>query len=291
MTGVRVSRRLIRTVMAVCGACVWAAPALAQAQATEALAQARQFYNQQQYDRAIQAAQAARGAPTLADAAGVVLARAHLERYRTSSDPSDLADARTLLVSVNDASLLPRDHIELIVGFGESFYFDGRYGAAAEFFDTALTHADLLGPGGHDRLLEWWAGALDRQAELGPESARRPLYARILARAQTELRQNDRSSVAVYWVAAAACGAGDVDLAWGAALAGWVRATETGAAAVKLRTDLDHLVTEVIIPERAHDLAPTGDARAAAALLQQEWDDVKAQYGAGPGPQASGPTP
>jgi hypothetical protein len=46
----------------------------------DALTRARQLYNQAQYDEAIAAATEARRVAAVADAAGVVLARAHLER-------------------------------------------------------------------------------------------------------------------------------------------------------------------------------------------------------------------
>ena len=102
---------------------------------------------------------------------------------------------------------------------------------------------------------------------------------RILLRMEDELRREDRSAVASYWLPAAARGANDLDRAWGAALAGWVRAPLTGSAGAKLRADLDRLVSGVIIPERARQLSLPADQRAAMAALQQEWEDVKEKYG------------
>ena len=58
---------------------LWAEPALAQ---RADLARARTLYNQRQFDGAIEAAQAAQKIAATADAGAVVLARAHLERYR-----------------------------------------------------------------------------------------------------------------------------------------------------------------------------------------------------------------
>src|SRR5262245_36158490 len=54
------------------------------------LAKARTLYNQRQFDEAIAAASQARRQPDLADMAAIVLARAHLERYREHADPADL---------------------------------------------------------------------------------------------------------------------------------------------------------------------------------------------------------
>jgi hypothetical protein len=51
-------------------------------------------------------------------------------------------------------------------------------------------------------------------------------------------------------------------------------AQDRGAA---LRADLDRLVTQAIIPERAARLH-TGDARQAAGGMQNEWDAFKAGW-------------
>ncbi len=98
------------------------------------LVRARELYNQHQYDAAIAAAREARAIPELADAAAVVLGRAHLERYRGASDEADLAAARESLVAVDTSRLSARDRLELLVGLGALLYFEGHYGAAAELF-------------------------------------------------------------------------------------------------------------------------------------------------------------
>ncbi len=54
------------------------------------LARARSLYNQRQFDAAIEAATAAQKTPDTLDPATVLLARAHLERYRERADPADL---------------------------------------------------------------------------------------------------------------------------------------------------------------------------------------------------------
>ena len=54
-----------------------------------ALARARTFYNSGSYDAAIDAALTARSDPKAQDAAALVLARAHLERFRASGATDD----------------------------------------------------------------------------------------------------------------------------------------------------------------------------------------------------------
>ena len=243
------------------------------------LVRAREFYNAQNYDAAIEAATAACAVPALADSAAVVLARAHLERFRTTKDSADLSSAREALQHVDAAKLTGRDGVELLIGEGESLYFDDQFGAAAELYGLALERADQLDTPARDRLFEWWASSLDQEAQLGPESDRKPLYARILARAEAELRVDDKSPVASYWLVAAARGTDDLERAWGAALAAYVRAPQAGARGATLREDLDRLVTQVIIPERAEALASAGDPHPAMDILQAQWDDLKQKWG------------
>ncbi len=239
-----------------------------------ALVRARQLYNQLQYDAAIAAAQEARRRPDLADAAGVVLARAHLERYRHTNDAADLMVARDTLAQIDPGRLSPRDRSEWVMGLGEFLYFDGRYGAAAETFDAVLGHIGAADPASRDRVLHWWALAVDRQAHAAADAERRRLYARMLDRMEAVLRANSESAAAPYWLAVAAAGIDDLDRAWDAAVAAWVRAPMTGARSASLRADLDHLVQELIIPERVRR-APTGDSVKRAAALRAEWETIK----------------
>jgi len=71
-------------------------------------------------------------------------------------------------------------------------------------------------------------------------------------------------------------GAGDLDRAWDAAIAAWVRAT-VGTEANELRTQLDRLVSTALIPERAR-LRPVREQADAAAALRAEWEQVKAAW-------------
>ena len=123
-------------------------------------------------------------------------------------------------------------------------------------------------------MLDWWATALDRHAQLRGRW-RTPAYLRPDRRAHgAELAIDAGSAPASYWLAAAARGAGDLERAWQAAIAGWVRASLAQDRGAALRADLDRLVTQAIIPERAARLRPA-DARQAAAGMQNEWDSVQ----------------
>src|SRR5262249_6383354 len=73
------------------------------------LARARAAYNAANYDVAIEAATTARKQPASADAAALVLARAYVERFRTTHSESDLAGAREALHGITPARLSPRE--------------------------------------------------------------------------------------------------------------------------------------------------------------------------------------
>jgi hypothetical protein len=266
-----------------------AARVTAQTKAPDPVSQAREFYNDQRFDDAIRIADEARHSPAFADAASVVIARAHLERFRTTADRADLAAAREALKRVDATHLSPRDEVELEIGLGESLYlddayaFDDRYSAAAEEFELALGRADLLDAASRDLLFDWWAQSLDRQAQQGPETDRHPIYQRIVDRATAELARSSASLSATYWLAAGARGIDDLPRALGAAVAGWVRAGTFGTRGDPLRDDLDRLIVQVILPERAQQLAFGADPRPALDLLQRQWEDVKEKWGKGEG--------
>jgi hypothetical protein len=272
--------------------------ATAQGKAPDLVVQARQLYNDQHYEEAIARAQAAMRLPPLADAAAVVLARAHLERYRVTSEPQDLEQARTALKGVDAARLAGRDHVEYLIGLGESIYLDtqysldDRYSAAAEEFELALRHADTLDPAARDRLFDWWALSLDRQAQQGPEAERRPIYQRIVTGAEAELSRSTEALSAAYWLAAGARGIDDLPRAFGAAVAGWVHAGSLGPRGAALREDLDRLILQVILPERAKQLADSADPRPVLADLESQWAQVKEKWNLPPAPvPATTPAP
>ncbi len=240
----------------------------------EALSRARQLYNDAKYDAAIDAAGTLVHAQDLADAAQLVLARAYLERFRQSANENDLNAAREALKQVRATELSADDRVELNIAIGESLYFDGQAGASAEQFELALAHADRRQPARRERLLDWWATALDHQAQSGVDTVARTIQSRIVRRMEDELRGDAGAVVASYWLAAAARGSGDIERAWDAAIAGWVRTSQLGARGVATRAELDRLVTQAIIPDRARLIAPLSPD-AAAASMRTQWESLK----------------
>jgi hypothetical protein len=251
----------------------------ASAGAAEApgLAKARALYNAGDYDGAIAAAAMARSQASVADAAALVEARAHLERYRRGGDLGDLTDARAALAVVRSSMLQPRDQVDFLVGLGQSLYLSDLFGPAAALFDTALERSMLLPM--HDRLmlLDWWATAVDREAQTSPADRRTRLAGQIITRMQEELRRDPANAPANYWLAAGARGAGDLDAAWNDAVAAWVRAPLDPSSAPALRADIDRLVTEALIPDRVH-ARPAREQADATDAMRAQWELIKAQW-------------
>jgi hypothetical protein len=241
-----------------------------------ALARARALYNAADYDGAIAAAATARTQATASDAAALVEARAHLERYRRGADSTDLSAARDALNAIRPAVLSPRDQVDFLVGLGQSLYLTDLFGPAADLFDTALEHGAPLPERDRVMLLDWWATAVDREAQAGTPERRARLAGLIAARMEEEVRRDPGSAPANYWLAVAARAAGDLDAAWDAAVAAWVRAT-LGPAESALRSDIDRLVMQALIPERARvrSAREQGDATEA---LRAQWELVKQQW-------------
>jgi hypothetical protein len=239
---------------------------------------ARELYNQEQYDAAIETASAIPRDLPSGDAAALVLARAHLERYRRSTQPADLDAAREALRTIDPSKLPGRDQVEFTVGLGEWLFLDDHFGAAAEIFDGAVDQSRILGVEARDRILDWWATALDRHAQVSP-GYRAHTYRRVADRMETELRANPGSTAAGYWLPAASRALGDVDRAWHTAVAGWLRSREATDRGAALRADLDRLVQTAVIPERARELAGPGrDTKAAADAMLAEWNRLKQQW-------------
>jgi hypothetical protein len=262
-----------RMVLVVLVALAAAGPAVA-ARKPDPLTAARQFYNLAQYDQAIDAAREAATRPASMSPARLIMGRSRLERFRKTAVPRDLDDARADLRAVDPSALDPRERIELQVGLGELLYFEDRFGAAAELLGPIVEQAPSLAPEARARALDWWATALDRQAQSLPAADRTPIYARLIARMEEELRRDPASAPAGYWVAAASRAAGDLDRAWSAAMAGWIRATLARDRGIGLRSDLDKLVNDGIIPDRAAR-ALARDRRDRAAALAAEWEAFK----------------
>jgi hypothetical protein len=240
--------------------------------ADDPLARARVLYNEGQYDAAVHAAEQARLIPARADAADLVAARAYLERYRESEAADDLTNARDRLRRLDPQKLGPRERAEYVVGLGETLFFEGAFGAAATVFDSVLNSRDALSGEARERVLDWWASAIDREARPRPDIERQIVYQRVRTRMNEELAMHPGSGAAVYWIAAAARAQGDLQAAWDAAVAGWARARLASDKGEALRADLDRLVLRAIVPDRAKATAQPPEA------LRAEWERFKESW-------------
>jgi hypothetical protein len=247
-------------------------PAADAADEPTPLMQARELYNERQFEAAIEAAEQARTDATIADRADLIAARAYLERYRRSAVAEDLAQARERLRRLNPQGLDDRERTEFVVGLGQALYFEESYRAAAEVFDSILDGSDILTLDSRERVLDWWATAIDRDAWRQPQEARRAAYARILDRMRDELSVRPGSATAGYWLAAAARSQGDLQAAWDAAEAGWVRSTLALDRGAVLRAELDQLMLVAIVPERARALEQPADE------LLLDWENFKERW-------------
>ncbi len=259
--------RLLLTIIA---AALAAAPASA-GDKIDPLSRARALYNARQFEAAVNAAEQARLVPGRADSADLIAARAYLERFRDSAASDDLTNARERLRRLDPQHLPPGERMEFIVGLGEALFFDGAYGAAADVFDSVLARNEL-GPAARDRALDWWATAIDRDARPRSELERQPMYARIRERMQQELGISPASASAAYWLSASARGQGDLQAAWDAAQAGWVRSPLAADHGEALRADIDRLVLHAIVPERAKATAQQPEQ------LREEWERFKDRW-------------
>lgn len=257
-------------------ALVFALAQPAEAQRAE-LARARTLYNQRQFDGAIEAAAVASKTPATADAATVVLARAHLERYRERANPEDLSAARAALGTVRVSNLDARDSVDFQMALGEALFFDDDYGAAATIFESGIDAAVAQGPQTGEAMLEWWGSAIERHADSLERDARIAASGRLRDRMTRELAKNPGSAAAAYFLVVGIRGAAEPVEAWNAAIAGWVRARLAGARSAMLRADLDKLVLEGIIPDRVGSVA--ADKRAQEESdLRGEWAVVKERW-------------
>jgi hypothetical protein len=253
-------------------AALCAASAVLAAAADDPLAKARTLYNQRQFDASIVAAEQARLAPTHADAADLVAARAYLERFRESAASDDLVNARDRLRRISPEHFVSSERAEYLIGLGEALFLEDGFGAAASVFDSVLQGADLKDGPGREHVLDWWATAVDRDARPRSDIDRQAIYQHLRARLEDELAAHPGSGAASYWLAAAARWQGDLHAAWDAAQAGWVRAPLAADHGAALRADLDRLVLRVIIPERAKLLAQPPDS------LRTEWERFKIRW-------------
>lgn len=259
---------------------VWALlGAAAGAQTVDPLVEARASYNRGDWAAAIAAAAPALQLPDKRSEALLLIGRATMEQFRETAEPSDLARAREALRAVDPEQLSNRTRTELVVGLGEALYLDAAYRAAAELFDAALGEGASLAAQDRDQVLDWWATALDRFAQTRGGDERSPIYAVIGERMAAELRRAPGSATAAYWRAAAALARSEVDLAWDLAVAGWVQSSLAEPNhANNLRTDLDRLVLNGIIPQRLDRLANISDVDAAREGMVAEWELTKEKW-------------
>jgi hypothetical protein len=239
--------------------------------ADDPLAKARLLYNQQLFDEAVNAAEEAGQIPARADEADLVAARAYLERFRDSAAADDLTNARDRLRRLDPQRFGPVERAEYIVGLGEALYFDNAFGAAAEVFESALRNGDLTGAA-RERVIDWWATAIDRDMRPRPEMDRPAVYQLLRAKLEQELASHPGSGAAAYWLAAAARAQGDLQGAWDAAEAGWVRAPLVADHGVQLRADLDRLMQRLIIPDRSKVVVQSQES------LRLQWEEFKTRW-------------
>lgn len=250
----------------------WLIPAASLQGADDPLTRARLLYNQRQFQAAITAAEQARLTPAFADLADLVAARAYLERFRDTAESDDLTNARDRLRRLDPQRFPPRERVEYIVGLGEALFFDGSFGAAAAVFDSVLLGAEAMTSDARERVLDWWATSVDHEAKPRPEMDRQGIYQRIRTRMRDEIATRPSNGTAAYWLAASARAQGDLQAAWDAAQAGWVRAPLASDHGDALRADLDRLVLRAIIPDRAKILGQPAES------LHAQWEQFKERW-------------
>lgn len=257
-------------------------PAVAAQKKADGVALARQAYNQGNLEEAIETARAAVADPRTSTEGRIILGRALIERFRRTAQPEDLGAARTALLEASAAPLAPALRVEWLIGSAQALYFEEQFGAAATLLGSLLAdpHSGQLVPGGRDRLLDWWATAEDRLAQTREASSRRAEYARLSRRLSEELERDPALGTAAYWQVVAARGEGDVDRAWELAQAAWVRAPLTPDRGAQLRADLDRIVTQALIPERARRSAGRDQEKqvSQATALRDAWESFKLRW-------------
>lgn len=249
-------------------------------EAADLISEARALYNRGLYDAAIQLATQARTAGQQDhDAAHLVLARAYLGRYRQRAAPADLDAAREAFDALRPEMLGARERVEWLIGLGELLFLEGSYGPAAEIFAAVLARSAEAGASARERVLDWWASAVERGMQDWSVGDRVASYRRILDRMEAELARGSGSPVALYWQVVALRGMGDAERAWAAAVAAWVQARLTADKGAALRADLDRFVLEAIVPDRARLAAPNAPRRPQLAEeFRAEWERIKKRW-------------
>jgi hypothetical protein len=245
--------------------------------AQDPLDEARRLYNQGRYEAAERTARIAASEPRTENSAKVVLGRALLELYRESASEQHFSQAREALRTVNADQLDAGERVELMLGIAQGLFLEDRFAAAADVIEPIIVKSNTLGTVAHDRAVDWWASALDRHAQTRPIAERPAIYARVIARMSEELLRDTGSAPANYWVVAAARSSGDVERAWSGAMASWIRSILGRDRGVALRGDLDRLVIQGIIPDRAARIGGKEPNMVIAGLVG-EWEAFKTAW-------------
>jgi hypothetical protein len=271
----QMTMRRVATALVIGGICL-CVPMGAHAQGN--LARARRLYNTGNFDAAIRVAAPSRTRPDTASSAALIIARARLERFRRTAGPEDLSAARTELATLNTQNLSRQELIEWQIGLAQTLYFENELGPASEWFRTLIPSVRTQLPAAEtEKLIEWWAGATSRLAESLSGTARVDKYRELLTMMELELERDPLSRSATFWISVASRGVGDVDRAWNTAVAGWIRAGGL-AGGEQLRADIERLVLQTIIPERAQmrtgQRLDTKTTAAEITALTDEWRNV-----------------
>jgi hypothetical protein len=254
----------------------------ASAQKVDAVVIARQAYNQGHLDEAVDAARSALDDPRTSSEARIILGRALVERFRRTAQAEDLEAGRAALLEAGATPLAEPLQIEWLIGSAQVLYFEEQFGASATLLASLLAdpRSDQAVPGGRDRLLDWWATAVDRVAQTRDTETRKLEYGQLAKRLTEELERDPTLGTAAYWQVVAARGEGDIDRAWELAQAAWVRAPLAEDHGAQLRADLDRIVTQALIPERARRAAGRDQEKQVSqeTALRDSWEAFKQRW-------------
>ena len=180
--------------------------------------------------------------------------------------PASSTRRKANLRAVDSRALDQSERIELQVGLAALLYYEDRFGAAAELLEPVVDSSATLAPDAHERALDWWATALDRQAQAQPAGER----ATSISGSPNGWSSScgaipDRAPRTTGWPRPRAAPA--TSIAPGRRRPpGWIRASLAPDGGVALKADLDRLVTTAIIPDRAARLPPREQALTQARL-------------------------
>ena len=143
------------------------------------LARARQLYNQRQFDAAVRRPRR-RGGRRHAPTAPTWSPRAPTSSgFATSAASDDLTNARERLRRIDPERFDGRASASsIIVGLGETLFFDGASRRRRRRVRLGARHAATRCAGdARERVLDWWASAVDREARaaLRHRTARRSI--------------------------------------------------------------------------------------------------------------------